>query len=328
MKLFLVFCLLCIPFTSICQLFKKSDIVKFKIKSIVQKDTKDSTIAYRAYNKKGMVEKEIIYMDHLMFGYNQTTFFSYINDSLLSKEIISFKLKDSLLNVDTTFYDYDKYGRLEFIFSSNKEHMLTKYIYGRSDTKGIGKRFWQMNTYSPDSTFFIEKKACHFQFKNSRTYYLFEYEMYNYYQDEENPISTNYFKACSSNQDKINQTFCLSQTRNKINFGDTLTQFYTVGVNIKDNTIKENIVTCDKVDYFAQDAPALTKIESLKLNNNRVDQATSLQLNGDSYSSTENYFYDTKGLLVKIESTLLRYNLYPKQTSKNIYNFTFSFYDN
>jgi hypothetical protein len=237
-------------------------------------------------------------------------------------------LKDSLLNIDTTFYDYDKYGRLEFVYSSNKENMLTKYVYGINDPKVSGNKFWQKNTYRTDSSYFRGKKPCGFQFKNGCTYYLLEYEMYNYSLYEKNPISTNYFKTCTSNQDKVNQTFCLSETRNKINFGDTLTQFYTVGLNINDNTIKENIFTCDNANIFALDAPAITKIETLKLKNNRVYQSTTLQLSGESYTSIEDYIYDLKGILIKIESTYLNNKYFSKQATKYINKFSYSFYDN
>ena len=306
----------------------KTDLLKYKIKSVTQKNNFDTTTIYSEYNTRGLITRETTTPHFIYPNSEQTVFYNYTQDSVLSTVITTIRQGNTFVHGDTTHYQYDNFGRLEYVFTPDNEStsgLLFKYVYIQGRRNEVSKEIWQKKTYWSDSSKIQGKNVCDFVFKNGRRYYLRDYEMYSYGLGRDKTAVIYYLGKCESNQDKINQTFCLYQSQQTIKFGDTLTQYLTLNTNISDNTSKQNTFTCDQVDVLVG-GPSIDKIESRKFQNNKIYQTSVGQYGRDPYSSNENYFYNEKGLLVKIVRRMTTSYGGSNQTNETTFNYSYGFY--
>lgn len=322
MKPLLIITFLYFHFSAVSQLLEKTDIIRYKIKTITQKNNFDNTTFYSEYNNKGLIIKETTTPHFILPNSEQIIFYNYQRDSLLSSVITILRQRNTLMNSDTTYYQYDNLGRLEYESTSE---LLIKYVYLQGVGNEKSREIWQKKTYWTDSTKINGKKVCDFVFKNGKRYFLRNYEMYSYSLDQNIPTVIYSLEKCESNQDKTNQTFCLYQSQQTIKFGDSLTQYVTLNANISDNISKENTFTCDQVEVFLG-GPSIDRIETRKFQNNKIYQTIVGQYGREPYSNVMNYFYNENGLLEKIVKNMTTNHFGKNQKSETTFNFSYSFY--
>ena len=191
MKTILLLLLISISFSCFAQENDRAVIVKNKVKSVTIKNNENGeVIDYQEFNIKGFKTKEK-YFQRMEFNNDRTVIYNY-DDTVLKTKIVFRIQSDSSEISDTTFYDYDKLGRLVSIYEPksdkhkyqvfNRPGSLILFFYDNKKSFKIHK------VVSYCTSGFTSNNECMLVYKDNLNYYLLGYKVYKYIDTQVEPL--------------------------------------------------------------------------------------------------------------------------------------------
>lgn len=294
-KLILLTTLIVLQFDLYCQEPTIQEIVNNKIKSIIITEKETGNETQRVYNHLGNIEKEgnlVRTFEPNNKNFYVTTKFVYTNSR------IQYKIESSSLNKDTTFFDYDSLGRLQFEFEQSTTYpKLTEYCYIVGyNKKDIHYAPYEIRSYrKPNYYFYSNNKKINY--KNEGIFYLESYRRAGY---DSNLKSENefFFELCNRNQqDKYIDSFCLVNRSFTIKHSDSMTEI--IELKIRDNLPTKR---GEKSLEFSSSI-GIAKTTLNFYSNKKLKHQLIKEFKSDSeeiYSEIE-YRYNNEGLLIEKE---------------------------
>ncbi len=319
-KFFLLISILYTYNFSLCQVISdKIDnlmIVKNKVKSVTHHNTIDSIFYTVMYDRFGHVVR--FSQKPYLFGNKSELIkvFDY-KDTLISRSILFWIKNDSIIRNDTSYYEYDKNNRLEFITkkdNKNKGEAMTQFIYVSSDLPPTNdpnlklfNQVFQKRNYgligeqNPIGNRIVKRR-------DGKKYLLDNYEIYHYSPYEIKPYATFFYAYNNFPNDTSKAMYELLEYEKTFIWGDTLIQkigFFSVpNVDMSVNTNSDIY----NVPGNSFDGPMINYMKLIHMKNGKpihlISQSFRNSISGGAHNGTEDYEYFPNGLIKKSVSIL------------------------
>ena len=261
---------------------------------------------YSEFDRNGLLIKEIK-EPYLFISNEAKKIITYkYKDSLIILKIDCVIKRDSIIQSDTTFYEYDSLGRILSEYSPKSKTCIgyfDEFIYGPTYDNNNNK-LSKVKRYCADTTF--GNLNCDALKKNGINYYLEWYKIYRYNIINTNLYSIYAFTRFYSDEDTHSSKFYNSSIENIIPYGDSIIEKVKI-VTEKIDTTNEKKYNCDNSPYWIT-GPSIECIVIEKYKDFKLMESTSNDLGDFANRMTENKYYDKKGLLIKnvIDFTQIR----------------------